>query len=99
CGCTPETDAAACGVETCGTTQNNCGQTAHCTGCTGCCNGNDCLGGSAPSSCGVAGAACRACTPFETCGATGCEPLPACGAPTNGPCRVFVTSTIHRASI
>jgi hypothetical protein len=99
CGCTPQTNAAACGSQTCGTTQNNCGQTVPCTGCTGCCDGNDCLGGGAASSCGVSGAMCRACTPFETCGATGCEALPACGGTTNGPCRVFITSTIHRGSI
>ena len=100
CGCTPETDAEACGPQTCGTTQNRCGQTVACTGCSGCCDGNQCLGGSASTSCGTQGATCRTCTPFETCGTTGCEALPDCGNPTApGPCRVFVTSTSHTGNL
>jgi hypothetical protein len=68
CGCTPQTDAEACGGQTCGTVINNCGQTVSCTGCTGCCDGlGQCQAGTTQTACGTAGASCDLCAAGEVC--------------------------------
>lgn len=91
CGC--ETNAQACGSQTCGTAVNNCGITVPCTGCTGCCAGNTCVasGAQTPGQCGTGtpGAACVACPTCQTCSGGMCITDPAqdgqcCGTANGG---------------
>lgn len=65
---------AACdeGDEVCDATNRECRPTT-CgpENCDGCCEGNRCRTGQAPSLCGASGQACRACGDGETCSPTG----------------------------
>lgn len=59
--CQPESDAEACGSQTCGTAVNRCGQSVNCAGCAGCCSGTSCENGDSNGACGTQGVACSDC--------------------------------------
>jgi hypothetical protein len=61
---------------------------AHCSplSCTGCCAGDECLGGNADAACGYDGRACTACPTTHRCESPGaCYPLPMADTAPAGP--------------
>lgn len=86
--CTAGNQDTACGAAggqclNCVGTNQTCGAGGVCTGaptcgpanCAGCCDGNTCVPGTAPATCGAGGQACR------DCGAGTCNPGGTCSSP------------------